>query len=111
MLSWEDEQCDLAALGLALHVVHHRQGARSSADDQATALPGDLLFHGDRGVSELFAEFLRGLLLTLAHVPTVDHHVVLISNAVDSDRTKGKLLEAHTIPPGYCTAPPLAIER
>src|SRR2546425_3477321 len=64
---WEDEQCDLATLGLALHVVHHRQGARSSADDQATALPGDLLFHRHWGVSELFAEFLGGLLLTLAH--------------------------------------------
>ncbi len=92
-----------------LHVVHHRQGARSSADDQATALPGDLLFQGDRGVSELLAEFLRGLLPTFAHIRTVDHHVVLISNAVDSDRTKGKLLDAHTYLRDIVL--PLAIER
>src|SRR5215471_10670201 len=82
---WEDEQRDLAALGLAFHVVHHRQDTRSGADDQALAFPGNLLFYRNRSVSKFFAEFLRGLLLTLAYIPTVDHHVVLIGNAVDSD--------------------------
>src|SRR5215467_443957 len=40
----ENEQGDLAPLGFAFHVVHHRQGARSSANDQTTTLPGNLLF-------------------------------------------------------------------
>src|SRR4029453_2905523 len=93
---WEVEQCDLAASGLAPHIVHPRQRSRPGADDQPAALPGDLLFHSNRCVSELIAEFLRGLLLPLSHLPAVDHHVVLIGHAVDPDRTKGTLLEAHT---------------
>src|SRR4029453_16987942 len=93
---WEDEQCELAASGLAAHILHHRQRSRPGADDQSAALPGDLLFHRNRCVSELIAEFLRGLLLPLSHLPAVDHHVVLIGHTVDPDRTKGKLLEAHT---------------
>src|SRR5262249_19786083 len=39
----ENEQGDLAPLGFAFHVLHHRQGARSSANDQTTTLPGNLL--------------------------------------------------------------------
>src|SRR5262245_53096298 len=98
---WEDQQCDLAALGFGLHVVHYWQGPRSRPDNQTTTSPGDLLFDRNRCVSEFFAEFLRGLLLTLTHVSTVDHHIMLVGHAVDPDRAKRKLLEAHTLTPTY----------
>src|SRR5215831_11851456 len=92
---WQDEQRDLLPFGFALHFVHHGQGASSSSNDQTTAFPWNLLFNRYRRVPELVAKFLRWLLLTLTYVSAVDHHVVLIGHAVDSDRTKGKLLETH----------------
>jgi hypothetical protein len=75
---WKDEQCDFAAFGFALDFVHHWQGARSSADDQTATFPGNLLFNRNRRVSELVAKFLRGVLLTLTHVPAVDDDVVIV---------------------------------
>src|SRR4029077_14931687 len=39
-------------------------------------------------------EFLGGLLLTLADLPAIDEHVVLVSDAVDADRTERARLEA-----------------
>src|SRR5262245_1959467 len=92
---WEDEQCDLAPFSFAFHIIHHRQATRSGADNQTPAFPRNLLFDRNRRVPELIAEFLRRLLLTLTHVPAVDHHVVFIDHAVDSDGTEGELLEAH----------------
>ena len=93
--SWEDKQCDFAASGFAFNVVHHRHGARSSADDQTTTLPGDLLFDRHRRMPEFVAKFLRGLFLTLTDVSAVNHHIMLIRHAVDTDGAKRKLLEAH----------------
>jgi hypothetical protein len=38
--------------------------------------------------------FLGGLLLALADLPAIDEHVVLVSDAVDADRTERERLEA-----------------
>jgi hypothetical protein len=81
---WENEQCDLAASGFTLHIVHHGQATCSGADDQTTTSPRDLLFDRNRRVPELVAEFLRWLLLPHADVPAVDHDVVLVGHAVEA---------------------------
>jgi len=46
-------------------------------------------------VSKVAAEFLGWLLFALADLPAVDDHVVFVGDAIDADRTEGKLLEAH----------------
>src|SRR5262249_6837559 len=55
----KNEQGDLAASSFAFHVVHHGQGARSSANDQTTATPRNFLFDRNWCVPELIAELLR----------------------------------------------------
>ena len=42
----------------------------------------------DRGVSEGLAELLGRLFLALADCATIDHHVVLVGDAVNTDRTE-----------------------
>ena len=44
-------------------------------------------------MAEIVPEFLGGLLLTLADLPSIDDHVVLVSDAMDADGTEGKRLE------------------
>ena len=65
--------------------------------DQASAFPWDLFLRRKRRVAESFPEFFRGLLLALADLPAVDDHVVLVSNAVDADRTERERLKAATV--------------
>src|SRR5262245_35414175 len=84
----------MAAPGFLFHFVHDRQAARSGADDQPSAFPRDLFLRRKRRVAETLSEFLGRLLLTLADLPAVDDHVVLVSDAVDTDRTEGERLEA-----------------
>jgi hypothetical protein len=44
--SWQEYELDLAALGLALHFIHHRQAAvGSGADDEPMTFPRDLLLY------------------------------------------------------------------
>src|SRR5215471_1452571 len=86
----------MAAPGFLFHFVHDRQAARSGADDQPSAFPRNLFLRRKRRVAESLPEFLGGLLLPLADVPAVDDHVVLVSNAVDADRTERERLEAAT---------------
>src|SRR5262249_5022449 len=74
--------------------IHDRQGARSGADDQPSAFPRDLFLRRKRRVAESLPEFLGRLLLTLADLPAIDEHVVLVSDAVDADRTEGERIEA-----------------
>src|SRR5262249_35035674 len=93
---WKHDQCDLATFRFAFQVVHHGQPTRSSADDETTTFPRDLLSDGNWRVSKLIAKFLRRFLLTFMYVPAVDDHVVvLIRHAVNSDGTKREFLEAH----------------
>src|SRR5206468_9100337 len=51
-------------------------------------------FRRKRCVAESLPEFLGGLLLPLADLPAIDEHVVLVSDAVDADRTEGERLKA-----------------
>jgi hypothetical protein len=90
----QHQQLDMAAHGFLFHFVHDRQGARSGADDQPSAFPRDLFLRRKRRVAESLPEFLGGLFLALADLPAVDDHVVLVSDAVDADRTEREPLEA-----------------
>jgi hypothetical protein len=60
------------------------------------AFPGYLLFDGERCVAEGVTELFGWLLLALADLSAVDHHVVFIGNAIDPDGTEGILSEAHS---------------
>lgn len=46
-------------------------------------------------MAEGLAEFLGRLLLALAHLSAVDHHVVVIGDTVNTDGAKGERLEAY----------------
>ncbi len=68
----QNQQIDFSAARLEFHLVHHRKRSISSrADYEALALPGYLFLDRDRGMSELLAEFFRGLLLALANPAAV----------------------------------------
>ena len=58
------------------------------------AFPRDLFLRRKRRVAETLPEFLGGLLLTLADLPAIDEHIVLVSDAVDADRTERERFEA-----------------
>src|SRR6516164_5907574 len=91
-----NDQLDLAALRFALQLLHHRQATVSScADDQPLAFPGDLLFDRQRRVSKLVAKLLGRLFLALANLAAINDHVVVVGDAVDSNRTEGKISDAH----------------
>src|SRR5215510_3844650 len=90
----QHQQLDMAALGFLFHFVHHRQSACSGADDQPSTFPRDLFLHRKWRVAEIVPKFLGGLLLTLADLPTIDEHVVFVSDPVDTDRTKRERLKA-----------------
>ncbi len=80
----KNQQFNFSAPSLAFHLVHHRKRFISSrADYEALALPGYLLLERYRGVSELLAEFLRGLLPALANLAAVDNHIMFVTNAIN----------------------------
>src|SRR5574341_2670723 len=90
------EQFNLAALGLAQHFPHDRQSAIDpSAHHQPAAVPRYLFGCGKWRVPRGVAELLGRFLLTLADLTAVDYHVVVIGDPADSDRTEGRVLEAH----------------
>src|SRR5262249_51992550 len=92
----QNDQFDPSLLGCALHLVHDGESAGESvADDELPALPGNLLFHGDRRVAELVAEFLGGLLLPFLDLAPIDDHVMLVRLAVDLDRAKRAISDPH----------------
>ena len=86
----QDQEFDLAAIGFSLHFLHDRQGAASCADHEACAFPRYLLFERERRVAELLAEFLGRLLVALAHLSAVDHHVMVIGDTVDAEGAEGE---------------------
>ena len=92
----KNEQLDSAALGFEFHFFHYRQSTmRPGADHQPPAFPGDRLLDGQRRVSELVSKLLRRLLRPLADLAAINDHVVLVGDAVDPNRTKGKLFDVH----------------
>src|SRR6266566_6456689 len=84
-----DDQVDLAAAGLFVDVLHHRQRAiGAGADHQPATPPGDVLGGRQRGVAVGAAELAGSALLALADLPAVDDQVVVIGHAVDLYRTE-----------------------
>src|SRR4051794_36897389 len=93
-----DDQLDSAAFRLTLHAVHYWQTAvRSGADHKPAALPRYLLFKRQGRMPKLVAEPLGRCLLAFADLPAIDHHVLFVRAAVDSQRPEGKLIEVHTV--------------
>src|SRR6516164_1869773 len=96
----KNEQLDSAALGFELYVFHHRQTTMcAGTDHQPLAFPRDVLFNRQRRVSELVAKLLGRLLLPLADFAAINYHVIVVGGPVDTNRTKGKIFEAHMPPP------------
>ncbi len=94
--SGKDEQFDFTALGFELHFFHHRQGAVGPcADYQPATFSGYFLLRGERSASEGIAKFFGGFFLALADLTAVNHHVVLVGDAIDPDGTEGKIFETH----------------
>jgi hypothetical protein len=92
----QNQQFDFSASRLEFHFVHHRKRSISSrADYEAFALPGYLFRNRDRGMSELLAEFFRGLFLALANPAAVNDDVTFIGNAINLDSTEVKFAEVH----------------
>src|SRR5215472_1477654 len=92
----QDEQFNLAVLGLALHFFHYRQSAiGAGADDELTAFPRYLLVNGQGRVSKVVAEFLGPLFLAFAYFPAVNEDVMRVSVAIDLEGAKGETVEAH----------------
>ena len=98
----ENDQLDPSFPGFALHRVHDGERARESiADDQLAALPGNLLFSGERGVAEFVAEFLGEFLLPFLDLSPIDDHVVRVRLAVDLNRAERAISDTHGHP-SYC---------
>ncbi len=82
---WKHLQFNVAPFRLALHLFHHRQSAVGPcAGRQPAAFPRDVLFYRERRMSKSVAEFLGGFFL-FVHLPTIDHHVVFVSDSVNLD--------------------------
>src|ERR1700694_4581352 len=102
----QNQQIDFSAARLEFHLVHHRKRSVSSrADYEALALPGYLFLDRDRGMSELLAEFFRGLLLALANPAAVNDDVTFIGNAINFDSTEVKFAEVHGGAPRFTLIP------
>src|SRR5713226_3661145 len=82
----ENQQFNFSGPSLAFHLGHHRKRAISSrADYEAFALPGISSSTDTGAVSELLAEFLRGLFPALANLAAVDNHIMFETNAINFD--------------------------
>src|SRR5262245_60174972 len=92
----QNDQFDSSLVSFTLHIVHNGKGAvESVANDQLTALPGNLLFGGERGVAEFAAIFSGGFLLPFLDLSPIDDHVVLVRLAVDLNRAERVIPNTH----------------
>src|SRR6266487_1710814 len=92
----KNKQFDLVMLRLAFHFFHHRQSAEcASTDDELAAFPRYVLRDGQWRVSKVIAEFLGRLFLTVADLPAVDDHIVLVGAVVIAEGAKREISEAH----------------
>src|SRR2546425_3886093 len=95
----QDQQFNLAPLGLLFDFFHHwKPAVRAGSDHEALTFPGYLFLDGQRRVAELIAELLGGFLLAFENFPAIDHNVVLVG-ATDLERTERKFVETHTRTP------------
>jgi hypothetical protein len=91
---------DVAAFRFKFHLLHNWQTAvRSGADHKPVAFPGYLFSDGQGRTPKLVTEFPRRRLLAFADFSAVDHHVLLVRAAVDSQGTEGKFVEVVYAPP------------
>jgi len=60
------------------------------------AFPGYLFFDGQGRMPKLVTESPGRCLLAFAGLSAVDHHILLVRAAVDSEGTEGKFVEVHT---------------
>src|SRR5206468_10683625 len=89
-----------AAFRLLVDGRHHRQRTLfARADDQASALPRDLLLDRKRSVIEFGAEGFRRFLLPHLQPATVDDHVALVALAVNLDAAEREVVDAHCYTP------------
>jgi hypothetical protein len=87
----------VATIRLTFHFLHNWQTAvRSGADHKPVAFPGYLFFDGQGRMPKLVTEFPGRRFLAFADFSSVDHHVLLIRAAADSEGTEGKFVEVHT---------------
>jgi hypothetical protein len=87
----------MAAFRLKFHFLHNGQTTvRSGADHKPPAFPGYLFFDGQGRMPELVTEFPGRRLLAFAECSAVNHHVLVVRGAVDSQRTEGKSVEVRT---------------
>lgn len=91
-----NNQVDLAPPGLCLDVLHHRQcPVVARANYQPVASPGYFFLGRERRVSEFLTKLPRQLFLALVDFAAVNHHVMLISHAIDPDGTERKFVDSH----------------
>jgi hypothetical protein len=83
-----------AALGFLLHFLHHWQCTGSGADHELATFPRGLFLDGQRRMAEGGAELFGWFLFALPYVAAIDHDVVFVGDAIDTNRAKGKLFEA-----------------
>ena len=65
------------------------------ADNQARALPGNVLLHRQRRVAECLAELLRRLLLPGVNLASIDDHVVVVGHSIDLDDAELIMCDVH----------------
>src|SRR5215471_13215538 len=81
----QDQEFDFSAFGFAFYFIHGRQLSGTGTDHEPLTFPRNLLLDRQRRVRELLTESLRWLLLALADLATVDHHVVFVSDTINAD--------------------------
>jgi hypothetical protein len=93
-----DDQFDVAAFRLKFHFLI--TGKRPYAPVPITSrwhFQGIFSSMDKGGMPELVTKFLGRHLLAFADFSAVDHHVLLVRAAVDSEGTEGKFVEVHTL--------------
>src|ERR1700739_4779902 len=85
LLGWYNNEFDLTLPGFSLDLLHNRQSATASPNDQPVTFPGNLLLNGQRSVTKVVTKFFGWLLIPLANLSSVDDHVVLVRRTVDAD--------------------------
>ena len=95
LLGWYNNEFDFTLPGFSLDLLHNRQSATASPNDQPVTFPGNLLLDGQRSVTKVVTKFFGWLLIPLANLSSIDDHVVLVRHTVDADRAKRKSVENH----------------
>ena len=101
---WKYEEFNVSVFGAPLHFVHDRERPPAGADHKPAALPGYLFIQGQRRMPKSVPIFSGRLLFPLVNLPPIDDHVVFVGNAINADRTEGKIFKSHRSRAGTSTA-------